>query len=136
MERYGTIASVTFGQISLPLPISVRLRRRAEPQPASGDGDAFTTSVQLDRRLIGVEVRIRGTAAAEDLSLGQKAPLSIQLSPTRSGQAGRTVSISDAVLTGIELQYEQTAPATAKLDFLAEATDGNTDPFAAQEPQQ
>ena len=136
MERYGAIANLTFGQINLPLPILVRLSRRADPKPASRDSDAFITSVQLDPPAIAIEVRIRDTAAAEELSLGQTDLLSIDLLPTRGGQAGRTISIGNAVLTGIELQYEQTAPATAKLSFLAEAADGNTDPFAAQESQQ
>jgi hypothetical protein len=133
MERYGAIANVSFGQIPLPLPISASLSRRAEPKPACRDSDAFISSVQLDRRAIGVEVRIGDTAAAENLSLGQTDVLSIELLPTRSGQTGRKLSIGNAVLTGIELQYQQTAPATAKLNFLAEATDGTNDPFAAQE---
>lgn len=105
----------------------------AEPKPAGSDADAFLTSIQLERPVIRVEVRIRDTAVAESLSLGQMHVLSVQLAPTRSGQTGRTVSISNAVLMGIELQYEQAAPASAKLSFVAEAVDGNTDPFAAQE---
>ena len=135
MDRHGAIASVTFGQTSLPLPISVRLFRRTEPKPAAADSDAFVTSIQLDAPMVGVEVRMRGTAAAEGLSLGPSGVLSIQLAPTRAGQVGRTITVSNAVLAGTELQYEQTVPAVAKLDFVAEAIDGTADPFAAQESQ-
>ena len=136
MERYGAIENATFGETDLPLPISVRLLRRAQAQPAAGDSDAFQTSIQLDPPATCVEVRIRDTAVAESLSLGQVDALSVQLGPTRSGQSRRTVSITNAVLTGIELQYEQNAPASAKLSFVAETTDGSIDPFSAQESQQ
>lgn len=136
MERYGDITSVTFGQSVLGLPVSVRLLRQAEPKPAGGDNDAFLTSIQLDRPLVRVEVCLRDTAAAEGFTLGQTDVLTIQLACTRGGQGGRTVSISSAVLAGIELQYQQAAPANAKLSFVAEAPDGNTDPFSAQESQQ
>ncbi len=135
MERYGAISGATFGQTDLSGPISVRLVRQAKPAPMGGDSDAFTTSVQLDRPVISVEVRIRDTAVADGLSLGQAGVLSIEIAATRSGQAGRSISITNAVLTGIEFQYEQSAPAVAKLTFTAEATDGDTDPFTAQETQ-
>ncbi len=135
MERYGAITDATFGQTSLSGPISVRLVRRAEPAPMGGDSDAFVTSVQLGLPVIGIEVRIRDTAVAEGLSLGQAGVLSVEIAATRSGQVGRTISITNAVLTGIEFQYEQSAPAVAKLTFTAEAADGGTDPFAAQEAQ-
>ena len=135
MERYGAISDATFGQTSLLLPISVRLVRRSEPVPAAGDSDAFVTSVQLSRPVIGVEVRIGDTAVADGLSLGQVGVLSVEISPTRSGQIGRVITITNAVLTCVEFQYEQSAPAVAKLTFTAEAADGNTDPFVAQEEQ-
>ena len=135
MERYGAITGATFGQTSLSGPISVRLVRQANPMPMGSDSDAFVTSVQLGRPVIGIEVRIRDTAVAEGLSLGQADVLSIEIAATRSGQAGRSISVTNAVLTGIEFQYEQSAPAVAKLTFAAEATDGETDPFAAQEAQ-
>lgn len=136
MERYGAVASVAFDGTSLPLPISVRLSRLAKPLPAAADSDAFFTSIQIDRPLIRIEVHIRDTGVAENLSLGQSGVLSVQLLPTRSGQIGRDISIGNAVLVGIELQYQQAAPASAKLDFIAEASEGNTDPFASQEWQQ
>ncbi len=135
MERYGAITDSTFGETSLSGPISVRLARRAEPTPMSSDSDVFVTSVQLGRPVIGIEIRIGDTAAAEGLSLGQTGVLSIEIAATSSGQTGRTISITNAVLTGIEFQYEQSAPAVAKLTFTAEASDGDTDPFTAQEAQ-
>ncbi len=135
MERYGAIANATFGQTALSGPISVRLARHAEPVPMGGDSDAFFTSIQLSRPVIEIEVRIGDTAVADGLSLGQAGVLSIEIAPTRSGQAGRSITVTNAVLTGIGFQYEQSAPAVAKLTFTAEASDGNTDPFTAQEVQ-
>ncbi|MDY7011542.1 MAG: hypothetical protein SVV80_12445 [Planctomycetota bacterium] len=135
MERYGAISDATFDQISLSLPISVRLMRRAEPAPMGGDSDAFITSVQLSRPVISIEVCIGDTAVADGLSIGQVGVLSVEIAPTRSGQTGRVITITNAVLTGIEFQYEQSAPAVVKLTFSAEAADGDTDPFTAQEAQ-
>lgn len=135
MERYGGIVGATFGQTSLDLPISVRFARRAEALSAGGDCDAFDTSVQLDRPVIGAEVRIGDTSVADGLALGQAGVLSIEIAPTRSGQTGRIITITNAVLTGIELLFEQSAPATAKLTFAAESAAGDTDPFSAQEAQ-
>ena len=78
-------------------------------------------------------MQTRDTATVEELSLGQDDVLSIELAGTSAGQAGRTVTVDGAVLAGIDLQYDQIAPATVKLTFLAEASDGNTDPFDAEE---
>ncbi len=135
MERFGDIVSVTFGQTDLSLPVSVRVLRRAQPRPAGGDSDAFPTSIQLDRPVMEIEVRLRGTDVAESLSVGQAEVLTAHLAPTRSGQAGRTVSIDKAVLVRIELHYEQSTPASATLGFCAASPDGGLDPFAAQESQ-
>lgn len=135
MERYGDIAGATFDQTVLSGPVSVRILRQAKPAPMSGDNDAFSTSIQLSGPVINIEVRIRDTAVADGLSLGQAGILAIEITATRSGQNGRSISITDAVLTAIEFQYEQSAPAVAKLTFTAEANEGNTDPFVAQETQ-
>jgi len=133
MARYGAISSISFAQTSLSLPMSVRLFRQASALPAAGDSGPFATSVQLHKHTIGVEVRTRDTAAAEGLSVGQAGVLSIELAGAEAGQASRTVTIDQAVLTGIDLRYEQITPATVKLTFLAEASDANTDPFSAEE---
>jgi hypothetical protein len=135
MERYGDILGVTFAGGVLALPISVRLARVARPRPAGGDGDAFATSVQLDRPLVSVEVRIRDSAAAESLSLGQSGTLSVEIGATRSGQQGRILYVQQAVVTGIELEYRQAAPAVAVVTFTGEAVDGGIDPFSSQESQ-
>ncbi len=135
MGRYGAISSITFGQTSLAFPISVRVFRQAQAAPASGDSGRFATSMQLREHMIGVEVRTRDTATVEGLSLGQDGVLSIELAGTSSGQTGRTVTIDEAVLTGIDLYYEQTTPASVKLTFFAEAGDGETDPFSAEEAE-
>jgi hypothetical protein len=82
-----------------------------------------------------VELTIRATAAAEQMSLGQAGVLSVSLLPTRSGQAARTITIDQAVVAGIELLYAQDALGQAKLTFVAEAQDGLTDPCSGQEIQ-
>ena len=135
MERYQRITSVTFGQTVLRLPLSVRVSRRAEPRPARNDSDEFATSVQLGEPTIAAEVRIRGTAAAEGLSLGQSGDLSFTVAPTGDAHPSRTITLTGAVLAAIELSYEQVSMATATLRFVAEAQSGNTDPFAAEEDQ-
>jgi hypothetical protein len=133
MDRYGAITQMTFGSLSIGLPLSVRFSRRAEPLPEANEAEAFATSVQLGQPLITVEVRTRDTAVAEALYLGQAEVLEIQAAPTRAGQSDRTISVDRAVVTGLEVEYEQTAPATARICFLAEATDGQTDPFQSRE---
>jgi hypothetical protein len=123
---------VTFGQTPLPLPLSVKVTRRAEPLPLGGDADDFATSVQLDTPAILAEVRVRGTAAAEALSLGRQATLAFTVAPAESGKPSRTIALAGAVLVAVELSYEQSALATATLRFAAEAGDGETDPFSAE----
>ncbi len=135
MNRFGRIASATFGATNLPLPLSVKLSRRAEANSIGGDNDAFVTSVQLAGTSMAAELRIRGTAVAEGLSLGQQATLTCTLTPASSGQSGRTITLSGAVLVGIDLDYEQTSMATATLRFLAESAGADSDPFAAEDSQ-
>ena len=135
MERYGAITGASFGDTVLSGPVSVSVKRHAEPAAMGGDSDEFVTSVQLSHPAIKIVVRIGDTAVADVLSLGQIDVLSIEIAPTRSGQAGREITVSGAVLIGIDLQYEQSAPSTAELTFRAEAADGDTDPFSAQETQ-
>jgi hypothetical protein len=135
MDRYMRIAGVTFGQTSLPLPISARLSRSAEARPALSDNDIFTTSVEISPPLLTAEVRIRGTAAAEGLSLGQQGDLSLTVSPTGSGGAPRVITLSGAVLIAVDLTYEQSAMATALLRFVAESSNGQQDPFSAEDAE-
>jgi len=133
MSRYRHVQSVTFGETLLPLPMSVRLSRRAETAPAAGDDEAFATSVQLRPATIAAEVRIRGTAVAEMLELGQQETLSLTVTPTQDGASSRTVTIAGAVLSDVELEYDQASMATARLRFVAEASDGNTNPYTAED---
>ncbi|MHC4981547.1 MAG: hypothetical protein ACYTF6_00050 [Planctomycetota bacterium] len=135
MARYGRIESVTFGQTSLPLPLSVRVERRAGTIPAAGQNDAFATSIQLDTPTIAAEVRIRGTDVAESISLGQRDTLSFEIAPSQSGQDGRRITLTDAVLAAVELAYDQSSMAVATMRFVAEAVDGTVDPFAAEDSQ-
>ena len=135
MDRYVRIQSVTFGETSLPLPVSVRLSRHSEAKAAAGDNDAFATSVEISQPTVIAEVRLRATAPAEGLTLGQQADLSFTVAPTRSGCPGRTVTLSGAVLVTVELSYKQSDMATALLRFVAEADDGNQDPFSAGDAQ-
>ncbi|RPI60334.1 MAG: hypothetical protein EHM48_07415 [Planctomycetaceae bacterium] len=134
MERYTHIESAAFGETVLPLPMSVRLSRRAEAMAAGGDNEIFATAVQLARPTITAEVRIRGIAAAEGLALGAQATLVIAIA-SASGGAGRTITLDGAVLTSLDVEYEQRSPATAILKFVAQADDGATDPFTSEENQ-
>ena len=135
MARYGRIESATFGQTALPLPLSVRIERRAEAIPAAGQNDVFATSIQLGTPSIRAEVRIRGTAVAEGLSLGQRDTLSFVIAPSQSGQDGRKVTLTGAVLMAVELAYDQSSMAVATLRFVAEAASGTTDPFSAKDSE-
>ncbi len=135
MDRYMRIQSVTFDGTTLPLPLSVRLFRTAEAKPAIGDNDVFATSVEISQPHLAAEVRIRGTAIAEGLSLGQQGDLAFTVAPTTSQGSPRTVTLSGAVLIAIELSYEQAAMATAVLRFAAEASNGNQEPFSAEAAQ-
>ncbi|MGA2265407.1 MAG: hypothetical protein ABSH10_03140 [Phycisphaerae bacterium] len=131
MNRYVCIKSLTFDGSPLPLPLSVRLSRQCQASPAGGDGDLFATSVQIARPSLNVEVRIRDTSVTETLPLGRRGTLSFVVAAA-SGQGGRQITIAGAVLTAVELSYEQIAPAVATLRFLAETDDGLTDPMQAE----
>lgn len=133
MSRYTRIQSVQFGLTTLPLPLSVKFSRRVEPVPALADADLFATSVQVAAPVLIAEVRIRDTAVAESLSLGDIGTLSVAIGPAADGQNARLITLEGAVLTDIELAYEQSAMAEAKLKFVAEASNGTSDPFAAED---
>ena len=133
MNRYTRVENVSFGQTQLPLVLSVKLARHCQPLPAGGDNEFFATSVQLGRPLISAEVRLRDTAAAESLSLGQVATLAFSVGGASSGQAGRSVQLAGAVLHSMDLTYEQAAMACAVLRFVAAAPQGNQDPLTAED---
>ena len=135
MERYTQIQSVAFGETTLPLPLSVRLLRTTDPQPAYGNHEIYATSVQILRPVFIAEVRIRHSVTAETLSLGQKADLSFTATPASAEGSPRTITLSGAVVTSIDLVYEQSKMATALLRFAAEAADGNQEPFSAEASQ-
>ena len=133
MDRYMRVQSLTFGSTDLPLPLSVRVSRQCEALSAGGDNDLFATSVQLGRPALVADVRIRGTAAAEAISLGEKETLSFTVAPASDEQASRTVTLTGAVLVSVELIYEQSAMAVARLRFVAEASSPAGDPFSAED---
>lgn len=133
MERYTHVDSVLFGETSLPLPVSVRLSRRSQPASLAADSDRFLTSVQVGPVEHVVELRFRGTAVAETLSPGQQATLCFVIRPTRGGQKPRQITLSGAVLVGVEIHYEQSNAAAATLQFAAEASAGDVDPFSAED---
>ena len=132
MARYSRILSADFGQTALPLPVSLRLARRAEALPAAGQDAAFPTSVQTATRMVTAELRMRAVAVAESLLVGDRRTLTVRIGAADGG-AGRTVRMDGAVLTAVEIAYDQTAPAVATLRFTAEAPDGTAEPFAAEE---
>jgi len=133
MERYCGILSASFGDIPLPLPVWVRVSRRAEALPTGGDGDTYQTDVRLARPLPVATVRLRGTAAAESRTLGEYGTLTFTVAPAASDQAGRTISLAGAVLSGIDLHYSQAGMAEAELRFVVEAPQGAVDPFQAED---
>ncbi len=133
MERYGAIVSVFFAGTELSLPISVRLTRSSRPDAAGGDNEIFPTSIQLAEPALSVEVRSGDASLADALALGSAGELSVQIAPTRTGQAGRRIQINTAVLVAAEAQYEQNAPAVARLVFAAQAAGGDADPLTHQE---
>jgi hypothetical protein len=135
MARYGHIESVTFGQTALPLPLMVRVERRAEAIPAAGQDGEFATSVQMGGTSIAAEVRIRDTAVAESLSLGEQDNLSFTIAPSGPDQNGRSITLTGAVLVAVELTYDQSSMAVASLRFVAEASNSTTDPFSAEDSQ-
>jgi hypothetical protein len=135
MDRYSRISWAKFGTTSLPLVLWAKVTRRAEPQVGAGDGDKFATSVQMGPPLLSAEVRIRGTTAAEALTLGSQGDLTLEILPAAKAGTARTITLAGAVLTAIELQYEQSEMATANLKFVAESRDGQGDPFGAEDSQ-
>ncbi len=135
MTRYARIESLRFGATALPLPISVRVTRRAGVRAAAGAGDRYASSVEFDGCRVEAEVRLRGTAAAENLAPGEEGTLAFTVSAMRAGASGRSVRISGAVLTSIEIAYEQTSAAVAVLRLTAESDGGAHDPHAAEDDE-
>jgi hypothetical protein len=135
MNRYTRVENVSFGSAELPLVLSVKLTRHCQPLPAGSDDEFFATSVQLGRPLISAEVRLRDTAAAEALPLGQIGTLAFRVGGASHGQAGRSIELQGAVLHSMELTYEQAAMACAVLRFVAAAPQGNQDPLVAEDSQ-
>ncbi len=134
MGRYLQIISAQFAQAPLPLPVSARVVRRVEVHPAAGC-DSYVTSVQTSAGAVEIHLRIRDTAAAENLTPGQDGELKLTVAATDAGRAAREITVSAAVLTAVELSYRQTDPAEATLRFLAQADDGGQSPFAAEDEQ-
>lgn len=135
MDRYTRIVSVSFDASDLALPLSVKLLRRADPHVAGSDSDAYPTSVELSPPSITAEVRIRGTASAEALSLGSRGDLVFTVAAASSGTSDRSITITGAVLIAVEMSYEQSSMATAVLLFVAEADDGSQNPYSAEDAQ-
>lgn len=135
MNRYTRIEAVTFGQTSIPLPIAARVSRQTIPQPAQGDADRFATSIEISDPVLTAEIRVRGTATAEEFSLGQQEDLLITVAPTTGTGSSRNITLSAAILISVELTYEQSAIATAVLRFVAEASDGQQEPFSVEDAE-
>jgi hypothetical protein len=129
VNRYSRILSARFGEKALGLPLACRIGRVAAASPAGGDGDAFATSVQVATPVLTAELRIRDTASAESLTLGQCAELSLVIGAAAGDGLARRVRLAGAVLTGVELDYPQTGAASAVLKFAAQAASGAIDPF-------
>lgn len=132
MNRYKNIANVSFDGRELLLPLSVKVSRQSTPLPACSDSDIFPTSIQLGLPVVAVELRLRGIAGAEGLALGEAGTLAFTIGPAAGSQAGRSISIEQAVLHAIEVDYQQAALAVAVLRFAA-ASDGRQDPFSAED---
>lgn len=133
MDRYTRIQSVTFGQRTLGLPLWAKVFRRVEPQIAAGDGDRFTRSVQFGAAVAGAEVKLRDSAAAEELSPGDAGALVLEVAGGGASSPVRVIEIGAAVLTAVEIEYAQGGPAAAVLRFEAESADGQANPFAAED---
>ena len=132
-DRRGRILSASFGATDLPLPLSARVGRSCDALPAAGQADAFPTSVQTGEPRVTGEVRLRGIAAAEGLALGRIDTLTFTVAGARQGQPNRTATLAGAVLVGVETAFEQSGQAVATLRFVAEAPDGQIDPFLAED---
>ena len=115
------------------MPLSVRIVRQGQVMQACGDDEFFSTNVQLTKASVSAEIRLRGTSAAECLQLGQCDTLSLTLKPASADQPQRLVQLEGAVLASVELAYDQSAPACAVLRFVAESSDGLTDPLDAED---
>ena len=135
MSHTTTIQSATFAGTTLASVLLVRIARRAAIKQQAGDTDAFVTSVQPAATQIEAELRTRDMAAAEAFAIGTQGTLAFTTASTRAGQPGRDVALSGAILTAVELTYEQAALSVATLRFVVEAANGAVDPFAAQEAQ-
>jgi hypothetical protein len=133
MTRYAGIQSTEFDGVPLGHVTQIRLARKAVSHSLSGDADVFITSMQLAPAGLEAEVHTRDIATADALALGRDGTLTFLCGSGESSDA-RRVTITPAVLTAVELRYEQ-SQATAVLRFAAESVDGATDPFTAAQEQ-
>jgi hypothetical protein len=133
MTRYLGIQSTTFDGVAIGHVTQIRLARKAAGYPLAGDGEVFITSVQLAPERLEIELHTRDLATADALALGRDGTLTFLCGSGESTDA-RRVTISQAVLTAVELRYEQ-SQAAAVLRLMAESADGTSDPLAASEEE-
>jgi hypothetical protein len=133
MTRYLGIQSTVFDGVAIAHVTQVRLSRKAANYPFAGDSDTFVSSVQLAPARLEVEVHTRDITVADAMALGRDGALTFLCASGDSSDA-RRVTITSAVLTAVELRYEQ-SQAAAVLRLVAESADGASDPFATSEEE-
>jgi hypothetical protein len=134
MPRYIHIHSLKFGEVEIPLPLSVRITRKTLSHPAADECELFPANIQISRNSLQVEIRTRAVAVAESFALGLCDRLEFTTQAAQSHFPQRKIWIDSALLTDVEVVYEQRSPATAVLRFEVESPDGNV-PFTTEELQ-
>lgn len=132
MARYQHIRSACFDGLAIGHVESVHLLRIGQAMLLGSDAARFLDSVQCAAVETRVEIRSHDIDLAEALSIGQLGQIELEVGPASSGQTGRVVRVSGAVLQSIELDYPRARPPQVVLRFVVEAAEGAVDPVVDQ----
>lgn len=126
-QVFSDVSNVTLGGTAVGGVRSVSLTTKTAQLHASGDDDIYQSVARAGARSLAGTILLPDVAKAHSLA-GLSGTLSFVWHDGR-GQADRTVTVTGVSVTGMDLAGSHRAPSDASVAFVAESTDGTTDPI-------